>query len=130
MLQTREYHFHFSFNFGSGHDSYLVTLAGLGTGLGVFANGFWNYRKPRLIENTPRIAVRALLMGLVHVHGKATGRNLLSSPVTGTPCCYYKVHLQRFGSSVQQCRSLGPQHTNPSLVTRDGRSRPRNADRG
>jgi len=130
MLQTREYHFYFSFGFGSGHHSYLIPLVGLGAGWGVVANGSWNYRKLRLIENTPRIAVRAVPMGLVHVHGKATGRNLLSSPVTGTPCCYYKVHLQRFGSSVQQSRSLGPRHTNPSLVTRDGRSRSRDADRG
>jgi len=74
--------------------------------------------------------VRAVPVGLVHVHGKATRSNILARPVTGTPCCYYKVHLQRFGSSVQQSRSLCPRHTNPSLATLDGGSRFRDADRG
>lgn len=96
MWQTHQYHFSFSFSFGSGHHSYLIPLAGLGAGVGVFASGFWTYRKLRLIENTPRIAVRAVPMGLVHVHGKVTGHNLLTSPVTGTPCYYYQVRLQRW----------------------------------
>lgn len=96
MWQTREYHVHFSFSLGSGHHSYLIPLLGMGAGVGVFANGFWNYRKLRLIENTPRIAVRAVPMGFVHVHGRVTGQNLLTSPVTGIPCYYYKVHLQRW----------------------------------
>jgi hypothetical protein len=96
MWETRQYDFHFSFGFGSGHHSYLLPLVGFGAGVGVFANGFWNYRKLRIIENTPRIAVRAVPMGLVHVHGKATGHNLLTSPVTGTRCYYYQVRLQRW----------------------------------
>ncbi len=96
MWQTHEYHFHFSFGSGSGHHSYLIPLVGLGAGVGVFASGFRNYRKLRLIQNTPRISVRAVPMGLVHVHGKVTGSNILASPVTGTPCYYYKVHLERW----------------------------------
>ncbi len=96
MWQTYHYQYHFSFGSNSGHHSYLIPLVGLGAGVGVFANGFWNFRKLRLIQNTPRIAVRAVPMGLVHVHGKATGPNLLSGPVTGTPCYYYQVRLQRW----------------------------------
>jgi hypothetical protein len=99
MWQTHEYHFHFSFSSGSANHSYLLPLVGLGAGVGVFANGFWNFRKLRLIENTPRIAVRAVPMGFVHVHGKLTGPNLLTSPVTGTPCYYYQVRLESWNDT-------------------------------
>ena len=100
MWQAREYHVHFGFNISSsGHHSYVIPLAIFGAGVGVFANGFWNYRKLRIIENTPRIAVRAVPMGLVHVHGKVTGRHLLTSPVTATPCYYYQVRLERWENS-------------------------------
>ncbi len=95
MWQTHTYQVHFSFGTSSRH-SYLLPLAGFGVGLGVFANGFWNYRKLRLLRDTPRIAVRAVPMGLVHLHGKVTGSNRLTSPVTGTPCYYYHVHLQHW----------------------------------
>jgi hypothetical protein len=95
MWQTKEVHLHFSFSLSSKH-SYLLPLIGFGGGAALFANGFWNYRRLRLIQNTPRIAVRAVPMGLVHVHGKVTGEHLLTSPVTGTPCYYYHVQLERW----------------------------------
>jgi hypothetical protein len=92
--ETLEFHYHGSFS--SGGHSYLVPLLGFGAGLGLFANGFWNYRKVRVIEDTPRIPVRSIAMGLVHVHGKVTGPFLLTSPVTRTPCYYYHVRLERW----------------------------------
>ena len=97
MWQPREYHLHFSFGFGSSsHHSYLFPLAVFGAGGALFASGFRTYRRLRIIENMPRIAVRSVPMGLVHVHGKVTGRYLLTSPVTATPCYYYRVSLQRW----------------------------------
>ena len=98
MWQAHEYHF--SFSTGSGGDrSYVIPLLGFGAGLGLFANGFWNYRKLRVIEDTPRIPVRSIPMGLVRVHGKVTGSFLLTSPVTRTPCYYYHVRLERWDST-------------------------------
>ena len=108
MWQTTEYHYHFNFSFGTGHHSYLLPLMGLGLGVGVFANGFRTYRELRIVEDMPRIAVRAVPMGLVHVHGKATGHNPLTSPVTSTPCYYYMVHLERWEG---QNKGWRPVHT-------------------
>jgi hypothetical protein len=95
MLQAHEYHFSLSIGSSGGH-SYLVPLLGFGAGLGLFTNGFWNYRKLRVIEDTLRIPIRSIPMGLVHVHGKVTGSFLLASPVTGTPCYYYRVRFERW----------------------------------
>jgi hypothetical protein len=95
MWQTHEVHLHFGFSVSSKH-SYLLPLLGFGGGAALFVNGFWTYRRLRLIQNTPRIAVRAVPMGLVHVHGKVTGEHLLASPVTGTPCYYYQAQLERW----------------------------------
>jgi len=96
MWQAHEYHFSFSIGSSSGGHSYFFPLLGFGAGLGLFANGFWNYRKLRVIEDTPRIPVRSIPMGLVHVHGKVSGSFLLTSPVTRTPCYYYHVRLERW----------------------------------
>jgi hypothetical protein len=98
MWQAHEYHFSFSTG-SSGDHSYFIPLLGFGAGLGLFANGFWNYRRLRVIEDTPRIPVRSIPMGLVRVHGKVTGRFLLTSPVTRTPCYYYHVRLERWDST-------------------------------
>jgi hypothetical protein len=90
MWQGHEYLF--SFVFG-GNNFLLLFFAG---GLALFVNGFWNYRKLRVIENIPRIPVCSIAMGLVHVHGKVTGSSLLTSPVTRTPCYYYWAELERW----------------------------------
>ena len=95
MWQAHEYHFSFSVGSSSGHFS-LMPFVFFGVGAGLFANGFWNYRKLRVIEDTPRIAIRSVPMGLVHVRGKAGGEFLLTSPVTRTPCYYYQVRLERW----------------------------------
>jgi hypothetical protein len=96
MWQPREQHFHFEFSFASSsRHSYLLPLAIFGGRGALFASGFRTYRRLRIIENTPRIAVRAVPTGLVHVRGKVTGRYLLTSPVTGTTGYYYRVTLQR-----------------------------------
>jgi hypothetical protein len=95
MWQAHEFHFSFSAGSSGGH-SYFVPLLGFGAGLGLFANGFWNYRKLRVIADTPRIPARSIAMGLVRVHGKVTGSFLLTSPVTRTPCYYYRVRVERW----------------------------------
>ncbi len=95
MWQAHTFHLSFSIGSSGGH-SYFVPLLGFGAGVGLFANGFWNYRKLRVIEDTPRIPVRSTPMGLVHVHGKVTGKFLLTSPVARIPCYYYHVRLERW----------------------------------
>jgi hypothetical protein len=35
-------------------------------------------------------------MGFVRVHGKATGEQQVTSPITGTPCYFYKVEIEKW----------------------------------
>ncbi|MHB8654090.1 MAG: hypothetical protein ACYDA9_09445 [Terriglobia bacterium] len=65
-------------------------------GLILFIVGFRNYREYRILEDTPIAPVRSIPMGLVHLDGKATGETPLTSPLTGVPCYYYWVRIERY----------------------------------
>jgi hypothetical protein len=73
-----------------------LLVLGIGFGLYLFFKGFRTFRKYRLIEDTPATPIRSVPMGLVRVHGKASGEILLTSPVTQQPCCYYKVKIEKW----------------------------------
>ena len=60
----------------------------------LFWLGFRKYREYRLLEDTPRAPVRSIPMGLVHLHGKSTGEQAVTSPLTRTPCYYYKAWVE------------------------------------
>jgi hypothetical protein len=66
-------------------------LAGIAFGLYWFFKGFMILRKYRVVADTPEIPIRSAAMGLVEVHGKACGDELIESPVGGTPCLYSSV---------------------------------------
>ncbi|HEV2350648.1 MAG TPA: hypothetical protein VG028_12465 [Terriglobia bacterium] len=65
-------------------------------GLWMFFKGFKIYREYRVLEDTPEIPIRSIPMGLVHVHGKATGEQPIPSPISHTPCFFYKVDIERW----------------------------------
>jgi hypothetical protein len=46
--------------------------------------------------DTPEIPIRGVAMGLVEVHGKAKIDQPVLSPVSATPCCFYKVDIERW----------------------------------
>jgi hypothetical protein len=75
-------------------DFFLVL--GSGAGLYYFFKGFRVYRECRVLEDTPEIPIRSMAMGLVHVHGKAKGTDRVPSPVTRTPCLFYKVDIEKW----------------------------------
>jgi hypothetical protein len=80
-----------------GHEThYLGALIFFAFGLLLFYGGFQNYRKFRLMENIPLMAIRAIPMGLVHIRGKATGDARLTSPLTRTPCFRYHVVVEEY----------------------------------
>jgi len=58
------------------------------------ASGFWLYRELRLLKNTPQAAIRSLPMGFVHVRGKLTVDDPLTSPLTRMPCGYYHTEIR------------------------------------
>ena len=72
----------------------------LGTAAGVFFffKGFRRFREYQVVEDTPRIPVRSVPMGLVHIRGKAQSDSLIPSPIAHTPCCFYQVHIERWKS--------------------------------
>lgn len=84
----------------SDDDGNLILYATLGFGAGIywFFKGFKIYRGYRVLADTPEIPIRSIPMGLVEIHGKAkpAAEKLVDSPVTGTPCLFYKVDIEKY----------------------------------
>jgi len=75
----------------------LVGLAmGFGAGIYLFIKGFRVFRQYRVLADTPETPIRSLAMGLVEIHGKAKGDELVLSPVSHTPCLFYKVDIEKW----------------------------------
>ena len=73
-----------------------LLMLGFGAGLYTFFKGFRVYREYRVLEDTPEVPIRSVAMGLVHVHGTATGGVTLTAPVTHSPCFFYKVDIEKW----------------------------------
>ena len=71
-------------------------VVGFFGGIGSFLKGFRAYREYLLLQGTPRTPIRALAMGFVRVHGKARSDQLVKSPISHTPCCYYTVEIEKW----------------------------------
>jgi hypothetical protein len=79
-----------------GSDADVALVVGFGAGLFFFFKGFRVYREYRVLLDTPEIPIRSIPMGLVEIHGKARAEQTVSSPITRTPCCFYKVDVERW----------------------------------
>ncbi len=79
----------------SGSNSILAPVIVFLMGALLFFLGFRSYRKYRILADTPLIPVRSVPMGLVHVAGKSTGDNQLTSPITKVQCYFYQVQIER-----------------------------------
>ncbi len=84
----------------SSNESNLEVAAVLGfcAGLYWFFKGFRVYREYRVLADTPEIPIRSIPMGLVEIHGKAKTADgkLVNSPVSQTPCLFYKVDIEKW----------------------------------
>lgn len=80
----------------SSFDADVWAVIGFGAGLFWFFQGFRVYRKYRILADTPEMPIHSIPMGLVEIHGKARGEQLVPSPVTKTPCFHYKVDIERW----------------------------------
>jgi hypothetical protein len=67
-----------------------AVAAGAVAGLYLFYRGFRLLQRKRLILNTPASKIRSASMGLVEISGVATGPYVISSPLKGTNCYYYR----------------------------------------
>jgi hypothetical protein len=75
-------------------DLYAALFFAMGA-LAVFG-GFRVLRQYRLIIATPPVPIRGIVPGLVRIHGAASDVQTLNSPVSGTPCFFYKVIIDRW----------------------------------
>lgn len=76
---------------------YFYCTLGFGAGIWIFFKGFRELRKYRVLADTPEIPIRSMPMGLVEIHGQAVKAvDFLSSPVTHTSCCLFKVDIERW----------------------------------
>jgi len=76
----------------------FACILGFGGGIYTFLKGFREYRKYRLVADTPAIHVRSIPMGLVQVRGEARAEETLLSPITHTPCYVFKVVVDEWHS--------------------------------
>jgi hypothetical protein len=92
-------------------DDRIAGYAALGFagGIYIFFKGFREFRKYRVIADTPEIPIRSVPMGFVEVHGKAQGEQPIPSPVSHTPCFAYKVEIEEWKTS-SRSRSGGWHH--------------------
>ena len=61
----------------------------------MFWSAFHFLRMKRQIENTPTSRVRSIAMGLVEVKGRALRKFALVSPMSHTPCAFYRLTKYR-----------------------------------
>jgi hypothetical protein len=80
-------------------DPTAALLIGIAAGLWSFFKGFRVMREYKVIEDTPRIPVRSVPIGFVHIRGQAQSEKALSSPISRTSCCFYKVEIDQWKSS-------------------------------
>lgn len=74
--------------------------------------GLQAQHRKRMIENIPTSKIRSLAMGLVELHGRAVRRHALVSPMSHTPCVWYR--LSKFRTDANgTCRSLGSSDSGP-----------------
>lgn len=77
-------------------DPTAALVLGVAAGVFTFFQGFKVFREYKIVEDTPRIPIRSVAMGLVRVRGRAQAAAPTRSPVTHTPCCFYKVEIEQW----------------------------------
>jgi hypothetical protein len=82
----------------SNSDPTAGLALGCGFGVFLFFRGFKVLREATLVADTPRMPIRSLPMGFVHVQAKAQGAQLLQSPISHTSCCFFKVEIEEWRS--------------------------------
>jgi len=67
----------------------------------MFWYAFYFLRMKRQIENTPTSRIRSVAMGMVEVKGRASRKFALISPMSHTPCVFYRLTKYRRESNNQ-----------------------------
>jgi hypothetical protein len=62
--------------------------------LGMLLYGFYRVRKAKLVADIPRIPIRSVALGMVTIKGKVEPDQMVPAPVSGRPCCFFKVEIE------------------------------------
>jgi E3 Ubiquitin ligase len=73
-------------------------------GLLLFFWGLKNLRESRAVAQIPEAPIGGIAAGPVHVYAKTVGDGALTGPITGAPCYYYKVQVEKWGKQGDQER--------------------------
>lgn len=76
--------------------SALPTVVLTGLGVLVFLFGLRSFRQGSLAASTPETQIKNISTGLARVRGRATGSELLTSPITGLRCFYYDLQVEKW----------------------------------
>ncbi len=77
----------------------VIAVGCASAGIYLFFLGFRMLRFKRLILNTPLSHIHSASIGLVEVTGTPVGPQVLSAPITGDPCYYYRVQAWQWVES-------------------------------
>ena len=83
----------------SNSDPTAALALGFFAGIWIFFKGFKVFREYKIVADTPRIPIRSAPLGLVRIRGKAQTEQVVPSPVSHTPCCFYKVEIDIWKTS-------------------------------
>lgn len=65
-------------------------VVGFCAGIGLFVYGFRLLQRRRLILDTPLSKIRSASMGMVEISGLAVGPYIMTAPITGRECYYFR----------------------------------------
>lgn len=80
--------------FAAGLQPLVLSLAGVAGGCVLFGYGFRLWHRKRLIEDVPTAKVRSMALGRVEIFGQAREKHLLTAPLTGQPCAFYRYRVE------------------------------------
>ncbi len=58
--------------------------------------GFYRVRKAKMVADIPRIPIRSVALGMVTIKGKVEPDQMVPAPVSGRPCCFFKVEIEHW----------------------------------
>ncbi len=101
------------YSFASGAIPFFIAIL-------MFWYAFYFMRMKRQIENTPTSKVRSVAMGMVEVKGRAIRCYALISPMSNTPCVFYRLTKYRRNMKNQwQVSSVSSSDNVPFLLEDD-----------
>ncbi len=95
-------------------------------GVSLIISGIKFYRKSQTLKRTPIVPVNRASAGLVHVRGKASGEDRLTSFFTKVPCYYFEAKVMKhstFSSGGPEWREIAKETENRPFYVDDGTGR-------